>query len=576
MDAHVDDMKVDDDITLDEFEVEDNRVTVDSNERWATVEEFPNYEISSSARFRNKNSGWIFRAKQVHQKYISVTVKTKMLLLHRLVAKYFVPNPNELPEVHHLDSTITNNHYSNLKWVTRQQNSAASYADRRASGTLKMHKYKCRVKKKSETEWNDFNSRQEAAEFYGIHRSTFTVKGCAYDFIYENFIDPMLDFRLIPRTFGKYYITNCGELHHENQNKLVQGTRDKAGYIRVKVPMEIASGKVQGNTTIHRLVMYTWGSPMPTDGQNYVVNHKNGIRDDNRIENLEWITQSENSKHAHATGLCSKKRKGRTVYKFELDGTLLEKLDTQGDPVRQYLSKIKRKKPTAGHCEGFLYSHTEELVYDTGFEVVQRIFNNYDPNIHTDVDWDTIRPYVIAGKANRPVMLFRFDGTPVRLFQNALEAAEILTEIENEKIIKTDEKIEISEAQVKRFLDRPAFWGICRYALIEEALGEIAMREDHLDIIKRESQQDIAKVFTADTNFDWDFITEYFTFYKDNLHRGCPVWQLDFEGNRMKRFINTVVAETAVGSTRSTVDGAIKRKGLCENYRWEWADFLQY
>lgn len=42
--------------------------------------------------------------------------------VHRLVAKYFVDNPNNLPIVMHLDNNKTNNHYSNLKWGTIQEN----------------------------------------------------------------------------------------------------------------------------------------------------------------------------------------------------------------------------------------------------------------------------------------------------------------------------------------------------------------------------------------------------------------------------------------------------------------------
>ena len=56
--------------------------------------------------------------------YISLQLngKAKSFRLHRLVAKAFLPNPNNLPQIDHIDNNKENNHVDNLQWVTAHQN----------------------------------------------------------------------------------------------------------------------------------------------------------------------------------------------------------------------------------------------------------------------------------------------------------------------------------------------------------------------------------------------------------------------------------------------------------------------
>ena len=62
------------------------------------------------------------KIKGYHQVGLSRDGKPKTLPVSRLVALHYIPNPENKPEVDHIDRNPSNNHVSNLRWVTRQEN----------------------------------------------------------------------------------------------------------------------------------------------------------------------------------------------------------------------------------------------------------------------------------------------------------------------------------------------------------------------------------------------------------------------------------------------------------------------
>lgn len=93
----------------------------------------------------------------------------------------------------------------------------------------------------------------------------------------------------------------------------------------------LAINKKQKRFRVHRLVAEAFLEK--ADNKKNIVNHKNGVRDDNRIENLEWVTQSENVKHAIDTGLRGKRT--RPVRQFSLNGDWMLDFESATEAARQ-------------------------------------------------------------------------------------------------------------------------------------------------------------------------------------------------------------------------------------------------
>lgn len=87
------------------------------------------------------------------------------------------------------------------------------------------------------------------------------------------------------------YTISCRGVLYGVRNKPLAGYKDKDGYHCCYIGPRAAGVGVK----IHRLVAAAFIHPIP---EGMEVNHLNGIRDDNRIENLEIVTPSENMAHA--------------------------------------------------------------------------------------------------------------------------------------------------------------------------------------------------------------------------------------------------------------------------------------
>ena len=91
------------------------------------IKGYPGYQISNFGRVWSSKSqkylaGVPNNAGYLQVKMIAANGKRKNELIHRLVALHFVDNPDNKPEVDHIDRNRQNNNSDNLRWLTKSEN----------------------------------------------------------------------------------------------------------------------------------------------------------------------------------------------------------------------------------------------------------------------------------------------------------------------------------------------------------------------------------------------------------------------------------------------------------------------
>lgn len=229
---------------------------------------------------------------------LTIEGKPKSLMVHRLVAEAFVPNPENLNIVDHIDGNKMNNDYSNLRWVDNKTNA------------------------------NNVKIREKSTAGKKFQTSS---------------LDLINEWKVIDQNYPQYRINKNGEIINLKTNKYILGS-NRNGYLRFSIG--------EKRYSIHRLVWEIFKGEIP---ENMVIDHMDGNRSNNKLENLKLTTQSENMRNAQKNGHKGQKK----VLQYDLEGNMIKEFDSltaAGESVGVTYAAISSAIKRSGSCRGFKWS----------------------------------------------------------------------------------------------------------------------------------------------------------------------------------------------------------------------------
>lgn len=268
---------------------------------WRVIEKAPNYEISNCGEVRNKTTNRILKQTFVGC-YLTVGVrennKTITLFIHRLVATGFIVCINETYIVNHKDGVKTNNNVSNLEWVSLSENSKHAFR----LGLNKANKYKVSQYALDGVFIKEYESCVDVEKETGISNGLISrvCRGSrgkksagGYIWKYSEYIaleeQPKPEGKILP-DYPNYIITREGTIYNLQKKQYLYRSSRNCRYVSIS----LHNGQKRGIFNVHRLVALLYIE----NPYNYPeVNHKDSNKKNNNVDNLEWITRSDNMKH---------------------------------------------------------------------------------------------------------------------------------------------------------------------------------------------------------------------------------------------------------------------------------------
>lgn len=271
---------------------------------------YENYMIDENGNVFNKNTNAYLKGSIGENGYkyyrLSENNHKKMFYAHRLVAEHFINNPNNLPVVNHIDGNKLNNNINNLEWVTYSENTK---------------------------HWkNNSNVTRRPIEYY------------KEDLPNE-----------IWKEFENYYVSSLGRIRNKEKNNLLKPSIT-CGYYKVR----LSNNGLVKDYMIHQLVYKVFKGDY--DKENYIIDHIDGNKLNNDINNLRILTNSENVKAAlYETKTNSSAKR---VAQYTKDGEFIKEFPSARSAAQALnldsstISKVCRgQNKTHG---GFIFKYIDE------------------------------------------------------------------------------------------------------------------------------------------------------------------------------------------------------------------------
>ncbi len=295
------------------------------------------YDVSTFGNVRSQKTKLLLKPHVKNDiSMVSFRIKRKgyNCTVHQLVAQMFLENPNNYTIVNHLNHNKSDNRLENLAWVSSKENALHAHAKKdRKTNAKSINQYNLNgefIKK--------FDSIRQAATELNIPEKQFNanlteqrkeIEGFTFKYEEPRVVMTEEDLSHFESIINhpNYLISRDGQVYSTRFKKIMKPLVQCGDYIYLQLDSQ--------NLSIHSLVANQF---IPNPDNCLTVNHKDGNKKNNHVDNLEWASHSDQITHAIYSGInpCT-----RSVDQFTLNGEFIQHFDSIANALR-HLNKLPK------------------------------------------------------------------------------------------------------------------------------------------------------------------------------------------------------------------------------------------